>query len=634
MFRKDKWPFTPVQLSEIIDKETLAVIEAGCCERLGRAMTIIDTNRQTEGFGRVDSINLRQKFEAFCACLRDERWVKGGNEACEECDTRMAAEFSINSPGRAPFQTFRCHMGLLDAIYPVQLCGQTVAVVFSGQYRPPEGVEPILRNVRSLGSGRYASITLLSESTRRELLSLAGELAEPPADFGQRLQREAEHIQRIAEAEYQRLKKLWEQQFLDTLRAFDTHNQTAGLEQLREYALKILAQAREFCRSDYLIFFGSVQEDDTVLAPIAGVGLPAAIKTNLPHFNWKKAGMTAECIPGRSPDWAARQKSALKGIRGDNSQYFANAGCLLPVTLGSRYRGLLLFGPFAEPVNLEAESRFLMEITRTIGTQLLTELEVLYLHQERRRWESTARLLIHQLRTSLTPITTRVASARLLLLDGGQDSSIREIADSLRRAEELCLRLGKSARETVGAHVLLLEPEDLEFEQYPLSVLVANCVDGFIAEAEKRHRQLTVDTNVELLPEAEIDIARLTIALSNLIENALKYSYPNTKINVRAGVEAPGDLELAAAVIEIDDLGDAVRPEDQQRIFEQGARGLTGAKMGRIPGSGLGLWEARAVVEAHGGLITVTSEPTGVYRPQGQGHHVIFSVKVPLRQPR
>ncbi len=275
-----------------------------------------------------------------------------------------------------------------------------------------------------------------------------------------------------------------------------------------------------------------------------------------------------------------------------------------------------------------------MEITRTIGTQLLTELEVLYLHQERRRWESTARLLIHQLRTSLTPITTRVASARLLLLDGGQDSSIREIADSLRRAEELCLRLGKSARETVGAHVLLLEPEDLEFEQYPLSVLVANCVDGFIAEAEKRHRQLTVDTNVELLPEAEIDIARLTIALSNLIENALKYSYPNTKINVRAGVEAPGDLELAAAVIEIDDLGDAVRPEDQQRIFEQGARGLTGAKMGRIPGSGLGLWEARAVVEAHGGLITVTSEPTGVYRPQGQGHHVIFSVKVPLRQPR
>jgi signal transduction histidine kinase len=165
-------------------------------------------------------------------------------------------------------------------------------------------------------------------------------------------------------------------------------------------------------------------------------------------------------------------------------------------------------------------------------------------------------------------------------------------------------------------------------------VLVANSLEGFVLEAEKRHRQLVVDASVELLPEAEVDVARLTIALNNLIENALKYSFPNTKIHIRSMLQASGDLELAAAVIEIDDLGDAVRPEDQERIFEQGARGLTRAKMGRIPGSGLGLWETRAVVAAHRGTISVVSEPTAIYRSQGQAHHVVFSVKIPLRQPQ
>jgi signal transduction histidine kinase len=128
-----------------------------------------------------------------------------------------------------------------------------------------------------------------------------------------------------------------------------------------------------------------------------------------------------------------------------------------------------------------------------------------------------------------------------------------------------------------------------------------------------------------------VDAARLTIALSNLIENALKYSCPNTKIFIRAKVEFAGDFELATAMIEIDNLGEEIRLEDQEKIFEQGRRGLTQAKMGRIPGSGLGLWEARAVIEAHGGTISVVSQPT---RRQDQAYRVIFSLRIPLRQAK
>ena len=138
------------------------------------------------------------------------------------------------------------------------------------------------------------------------------------------------------------------------------------------------------------------------------------------------------------------------------------------------------------------------------------------------------------------------------------------------------------------------------------------------------------------MPQAEVDIARLTIALSNLIDNAVKYSFPNTRIVVRALPQSTtsqegGELDLAHVTIEIQDEGDEITPAQQQQIFEQGARGLTGAKLRRIPGTGLGLWEARAVVEAHGGTITTRCTPTSNFFKQMRAHRVSFRVKLPLR---
>jgi len=300
--------------------------------------------------------------------------------------------------------------------------------------------------------------------------------------------------------------------------------------------------------------------------------------------------------------------------------------------LGRIYRGALVFGPFAEPVNVGREQPFLSEISRIIGSLVLTELQILNLQQQQKQWESTAKLLTHQVRTALTPITTQVGTAKLLLQRQPSEQSNKLISSSLKGAHELCLRLGKTVAETVEAHVLLLEPEDMKFESYPLSVLVSNCADAFTLEAERRQRHLVIEESIEQLPQATIDIARLTIALSNLIDNAVKYSFPNTKIVIRAVQQEAGELDLAHATLEIQDDGDEIAAEQRERIFEQGARGLTGAKLRRIPGTGLGLWEARAVIEAHSGAISVRSEPTGNFFRQMRVHRVIFRIKIPLRQ--
>jgi signal transduction histidine kinase len=262
----------------------------------------------------------------------------------------------------------------------------------------------------------------------------------------------------------------------------------------------------------------------------------------------------------------------------------------------------------------------------------LSELQLLKLQKQRDLSENRVRLLTHQLRTAITPIATHVGAARLLQTKNlTQDQAARMIANYLTIAQEMCIRLGRAADTTLNSHVVLLERDDLKLEPYPLSVLVANCAAGFEERANERQRRIVLDDSIELLPAAELDIARFTIAFSNLIDNAIKYSYPGTRIVIRAG-DRHHRLDLDHAVIEVQDDGNDIPADQAERIFEAGTRLLTGVKMRQIPGTGLGLWEARAVVEAHGGRITVSSVPASFFYRQQRAHRVTFSIRIPLQQ--
>ena len=168
-----------------------------------------------------------------------------------------------------------------------------------------------------------------------------------------------------------------------------------------------------------------------------------------------------------------------------------------------------------------------------------------YLEQERKRWESTVGLLTHQLRTALTPITTQIGRARAMARKLSGDDTAQRLVELLGRTEDLSMRLAESSRQTVAGHVLQVDRSDMEFERYPLSVLVTNVAEGFAQEAEKRRRQLQIEKSVELLPAADLDVARFTIVLSNFLDNAIKYSYPNTVIKVRGASDPLQDPRSA-----------------------------------------------------------------------------------------
>ena len=182
MFRKDKWPFSPRSLSEIIDEETLTVIESGCCERLGRPLTVLDYDPETGDFcHRIESINEKQHYEGFCRFLRDEQHVSGGDRACVRCDVEQARNSLIEFQRTGdPFRTFECHMGLTDITYVIQVRNSLVAIAFSGQYRSSKETGERQEFAWRLTTASCAQMEL-GDSQQEYLYVLAQELVPMPA---------------------------------------------------------------------------------------------------------------------------------------------------------------------------------------------------------------------------------------------------------------------------------------------------------------------------------------------------------------------------------------------------------------------------------------------------------------------
>lgn len=141
-----------------------------------------------------------------------------------------------------------------------------------------------------------------------------------------------------------------------------------------------------------------------------------------------------------------------------------------------------------------------------------------------------------------------------------------------------------------------------------LAALVERIVAGMQASGEPAERfQTTVEGD---LPEMWGDPDRLTQVFANLVENALRHGAGTVQIRLRSA----GD----GAVVEVSDEGPGVDPRDVPHLFTKFW------KTGRRGGTGLGLFVARGLFEAHGGTIQVGPGTRGGAR---------FTVHLPAGTP-
>lgn len=201
--------------------------------------------------------------------------------------------------------------------------------------------------------------------------------------------------------------------------------------------------------------------------------------------------------------------------------------------------------------------------------------------------------IAHELRTPLSVIQGNLEA----MLDGVLSPTPEELA-SLHQEALLLNRLITDLRT-----LSLAEAGQLRLEKRAVDAgeLIRQVVERMSLRAQEKNITLDAEAT-EGLPEIQADPERLTQAVTNLVDNALRYTPPGTRVTVSAQL-VPGGLELSVA-----DTGPGIQPEDLPHVFDRFWRAEK-SRNRETGGSGLGLAIVKQLVEAHSGRVRVESQP-------------------------
>jgi signal transduction histidine kinase len=244
--------------------------------------------------------------------------------------------------------------------------------------------------------------------------------------------------------------------------------------------------------------------------------------------------------------------------------------------------------------------------------RLLREQNERLLESDRLKDEFVA-LISHDLRTPLTSIIGYVE----LVLDEHDleplDEERRSYLEIVSRSSDRLLRLVDDllfvARLQAGQ--LALTPAFLD-----LAEIGAQSVREALPHAERKGITIAFDADGPVPVEA--DKGRIFQLLDNLITNAIKFTPEDGEVEVCARRAGEG-----GAVLEVSDTGIGLTPDEAARVFDRFFRSSQAVE-GQIPGTGLGLFIANAIVEAHGGTIRAESRAGG---------GTTFRIDLPARVP-
>jgi two-component system, OmpR family, sensor histidine kinase KdpD len=211
----------------------------------------------------------------------------------------------------------------------------------------------------------------------------------------------------------------------------------------------------------------------------------------------------------------------------------------------------------------------------------------------------------HEFRTPLTSIKASVSS--LLGNPQLETAQCQELLTVINEESDRLNHLVGEAAEMaqLDAHMveLRLEPQALQ-----------DAVQGALNESKQVLGQHPVQVRLpEDLPRVRVDLERITEVFRQLLENAAKYSSPEAPIYITA--EAKNRTVTASVA----DQGPGIDDFEQSLIFEKFYRGRN--QRVRVQGTGMGLAIAKAIVEAHGGRMGLTSQ---------MGHGSVFYFTLPV----
>ena len=294
-------------------------------------------------------------------------------------------------------------------------------------------------------------------------------------------------------------------------------------------------------------------------------------------------------------------------VRGEPRFDAAHQLAFMPLRMGMRVVGCMgVSGSLLSRQTLEAiGSLVAISIERAGAVEKLSRAEAA------RESEQLRSVLLdsvtHEFRSPLTAIKASVTS-----LLGSPNHSPEERKELLTVINEESDRLNRLIGEAAEMAQLDANKVEFRFESAPIGNAVAEALDEL--------KQLLVQHPVEVripanLPNAHMDPAHIKEVLVHLLENAAKYSPAGAPIRITA--EARNNDQTIT--VNIADRGPGIDDFEQSLVFEKFYRGRN--QRVQVHGTGMGLAICKAIVEAHGGHLGVTSQ---------LGHGSVFYFSLPL----
>ena len=282
----------------------------------------------------------------------------------------------------------------------------------------------------------------------------------------------------------------------------------------------------------------------------------------------------------------------LACMRGESKFDFPNHRAFMPLKMGMRIVGSFgVSGTIPSRQTLDAlGSLIAVAIERAGAVEKLARAEIARESEQLR--SALLDSLTHEFRTPLTAVKASVTS--LLSSPQIEDVQHQELLTIINEESDRLNRLVGEAAEMAQ-----LDAHSVQLNLH--SHTIREAVEDALEQSKQALRHHPVEVNLPAdLPMVRMDLARIKEVLMQLLENAAKYSQPDTPVHITA------EVKNQMLITSVADRGPGIDDFEQSLIFEKFYRGRN--RRLQIQGTGMGLAIVKAIVEAHGGIVGVTSQ--------------------------
>jgi signal transduction histidine kinase len=205
-------------------------------------------------------------------------------------------------------------------------------------------------------------------------------------------------------------------------------------------------------------------------------------------------------------------------------------------------------------------------------------------------------LASHQLRTPATAVKQYVG----MILEGYAGEVTPEQERFLRSAYESNERQIQVVNDILRVAKLDLKKIILKKQNIDMVDLVQSIVHDLMSHFKGRDQDVTVKTSTDRI-FVPADTEYIRMALSNIVDNASKYTPEGKKVSISIHDSPDGSVEIA-----VRDQGVGITEKDMEKLFKKFSR-IDNPLSVKVGGTGLGLYWAKEIIELHGGTISVTS---------------------------